>query len=207
MKNTIQLFKKISFPFFTLGLLFFSISFSPWKEYFYPLEVFSIDDIDIGILILLIILPILFLFFTIYLGIGWLKQNRDKTSEISFIHAINNRDWYSLFLLYPLTLLMEEILFRILIFSLLTLFFQEFFIAISNGFIFAIYHIHILITTKNSSLFLLFFQGSFLLGVWLSILLPYIGVWACWGLHLCLVTICYIIWYKITTKNKKLNEY
>ena len=127
----------------------------------------------------------------------FISKGRIDISSVSFITALKGKHKYSLYFLYPLTLLFEELLFRGVIFNFLlnssTLILAIF---ISAG-IFGIYHIHILIASKNKALGFIFITFSFFLGLLLGKIVIFFGILGCWVVHLTIVSYIYLRWNQI----------
>ncbi|MHA1646398.1 MAG: CPBP family glutamic-type intramembrane protease [Promethearchaeota archaeon] len=128
----------------------------------------------------------------------FISKGRIDISTVSFITALKRNHKYSLYFLYPLTLLFEELLFRGVIFNIL-LNSSTFFLAIfiSAG-IFGIYHIHILIVSKNKALGFIFITFSFFLGLLLGKIVIFFGILGCWVVHLIVVSYIYLRWNHIS---------
>lgn len=133
----------------------------------------------------------------------FILTGRVDISSVSFLTALKGKHKYSLYFLYPLTLLFEELLFRGVIFKILlnssTLFLAIF---ISAG-IFAIYHIHILIVSKNVALGLIFIIFSFFLGLLLGKIVIFFGILGCWVVHMVIVSYIYLRWNRIYLQSNK----
>ena len=109
-----------------------------------------------------------------------LMENHDLID--SFIKK--NQKWTKWFI-FPLTMLMEELIFRFyaisIIINLIKL--NPFFAIIISSSIFAVYHIHFWIRLKNFRIFISFFILSFLLGLLNGYAFIYFGLLACFFIH------------------------
>nr|WP_162306778.1 CPBP family intramembrane glutamic endopeptidase [Candidatus Prometheoarchaeum syntrophicum] len=151
-----------------------------------------------GILVLLIIAEV---FTHIFISKG-----RIDISSVSFITALKGNHKYSLYFLFPITLLFEELLFRGIIFNFLLSYFTPFFTILISAGIFGIYHIHILILSKNNALGLIFIIFSFFLGLILGKIVFYFGILGCWVVHLLIVSYIYLRWNHFSMQLGKKNE-
>ena len=133
----------------------------------------------------------------IFTGI-FISKGRIDISSVSFLTALKGKQKYSLYFLYPLTLLFEELLFRGVIFNFLLSFSTLFLAIFISAGIFAIYHIHILIASKNVALGLIFIIFSFFLGLLLGKIVVYFGILGCWVVHLIVVSYIYLRWNHIS---------
>ena len=109
-----------------------------------------------------------------------LMENHDMID--SFIKK--NQKWSKWFI-FPLTMLMEELIFRFyaisIIIDLIKL--SPFLAVIISSSIFAVYHIHFWIRLKNFRIFISFFILSFFLGLLNGYAFIYFGLLACFIIH------------------------
>ena len=109
-----------------------------------------------------------------------LMENHDMID--SFIKK--NQKWTKWFI-FPLTMLMEELIFRFyaisIIINLIKL--SPFLAIILSSSIFAVYHIHFWIRLRNFRIFISFFILSFLLGLLNGYAFIYFGLLACFFIH------------------------
>lgn len=123
--------------------------------------------------------------------------------KITFTAALRQRNLVALLILYPITLFMEEALFRgLLLFGCLQIFSQELAILASAG-IFGLYHVHIFLSSQDVELTALFVIVSFFLGLLLGPLFLYFGIWVCFFFHLMVVSIIYLRWNRIALTQEK----
>ena len=130
-----------------------------------------------------------------------LMENHDMID--SFIKK--NQKWTKWFI-FPLTMLMEELIFRFyaisIIINLIKL--NPFFAIIISSSIFAVYHIHFWIRLKNFRIFISFFILSFLLGLLNGYAFIYFGLLACFFIHYGMAFELYSYLYrKFYAKNQK----
>ena len=130
-----------------------------------------------------------------------LMENHDMID--SFIKK--NQKWTKWFI-FPLTMLMEELIFRFyamsIIINLIKL--SPFFAIILSSSIFAVYHIHFWIRLKNFRIFISFFILSFLLGLLNGYAFIYFGLLACFFIHYGMAFELYSYLYrKFYAKNQK----
>ena len=130
-----------------------------------------------------------------------LMENHDMID--SFIKK--NQKWTKWFI-FPLTMLMEELIFRFyaisIIINLIKL--NPFFAIIISSSIFAVYHIHFWIRLKNFRIFISFFILSFLLGLLNGYAFIYFGLLACFFIHYGMAFELYFYLYrKFYAKNQK----
>jgi len=123
--------------------------------------------------------------------------------KITFTAALRQPNFVALGFLYPMTLFMEEVLFRgLLLFGCLQILPQELAILTSAG-IFGIYHLHIFLTSHDGELTALFVIVSFILGLLLGPVFIYFGIWGCFLVHIGIVSIIYLRWNKIALHQVK----
>ena len=107
-------------------------------------------------------------------------ENHDLVD--SFIKK--NQNWAKWFI-FPLTMLMEELIFRFyaisIVIDLIKL--NPFLAVITSSSIFAAYHIHFWIRFKNFRIFISFFILSFFLGLLNGYAFIYFGLLACFIIH------------------------
>ena len=130
-----------------------------------------------------------------------LMENHDMID--SFIKK--NQKWTKWFI-FPLTMLMEELIFRFyaisIIINLIKL--NPFLAIIISSSIFAVYHIHFWIRLKNFRIFISFFILSFLLGLLNGYAFIYFGLLACFFIHYGMAFELYSYLYrKFYAKNQK----
>jgi len=151
------------------------------------------SSILLGGIIALILIAEIFTYF-------FIQKGRIDISSVSFITALQEKQRYSLYFLFPLTLLFEELLFRGIIFEILFNFFSYFLAIFISAGIFGIYHIHILITQRDWTLGSIFIIYSFLLGLLLGKVVIFFGILGCWLVHIVIVSYIYLRWNAIYTK-------
>lgn len=109
-----------------------------------------------------------------------LMKNHDMID--SFIKK--NQKWTKWFT-FPLTMLMEELIFRFYAISIIVdlIKLSPFLAVMLSSSIFAVYHIHFWVRLKNFRIFFSFFILSFLLGLLNGYAFIYFGLLACFIIH------------------------
>ena len=161
----------------------------------------------IQVAILLLGLVILFLMgrliFSTLLDEKSISQMQNHEMVDSFIKK--NQKWSKWFI-FPLTMLMEELIFRFyaisIIIDLIKL--SPFLAVIISSSIFAVYHIHFWIRLKNFRIFISFFILSFFLGLLNGYAFIYFGLLTCFIIHYGMAFELYSYLYrKFYAKNQK----
>jgi membrane protease YdiL (CAAX protease family) len=160
-------------------------------------EFLFVTEID-HLIIIVIISGILLL-----IGLGKLIEIFGFNNELmkamkkhEILKAFAERNIQILFIWFPITIIMEEFLFRYYLAGFFFLHF-EYFLALSvASLLFGLYHIHIWFYFKNAKLSLIFVLFSTMLGVVLNLMLYYLGIFFCFALHYCLVLWIYRNIYK-----------
>ena len=197
-EQKLPVIKNILFPIITIGLIVTTYLISPFDQLyqFYFLDFMSLLINNLGLAVgFFLCVPIMTSLFAIVRGNAWMVENSENIKKISFISALSNKKWYELFITFPFTILMEEIIFRGIIFYFLASWLDGPMVILINGLLFGFYHLHIKFTTRDSKLAGIFIVASLFLGIWLAALMPYIGIWGCWICHLVCVLVIYLIWY------------
>jgi hypothetical protein len=190
--------KGIIFPFLAAFLLIIYIIIPSWRDQLWGTQVYY----QIGLP--LITAPILLITLANFFSKTWLKiliiQRKIDLSKTAFNQAIQQRNYYGLFFVFPLTMLFEELVFRGFFFSLLS--FKSIFplswIIICNALLFSLYHFHIYLQTKNIPLTEIFIVFSFLLGLFLAYIVPVVGILGCTIFHALIVICVYAEWYRLS---------
>jgi len=188
---------------------------------------FGIKYFSITVVVILLIIPIFFgiyigflfvsefslsilLFlligFVLLLGIGKLMEflmYSEKSKELMKQHDVvkallNGNDINVLLVFFPLTMIMEEFIFRYYLIGILL--FQvklELILAILiSSVIFSLYHLHIWFKFKNLKILLSYLISSFILAIYNGYLLITLGIFVCIIVHIILVFILYYNLYK-----------
>ena len=152
------------------------------------------------------ILLFLLIGFAFLLGLGKLMEflmYSEKSKELMKEHDVikallNGNDVKVLLVFFPLTMVMEELIFR---YYLIGVFLYELNVSIllttiSSSVIFSLYHLHIWFRLKNLKILITYLITSFLLGIYNAYILLTLGIFACVIVHIILVFILYYNLYK-----------
>lgn len=123
------------------------------------------------------------------------KLERMKSHEV--VRGIKNKDVRVLFIWFPLTMVMEELIFRYYITGFLAQIINPDQTIFISALIFGLYHIHIWFGFKNYEIVVSYIGYSFLLGLFLGFIFLNLGIFPCIVIHLFLVL---IIYYSIAQK-------
>lgn len=92
-------------------------------------------------------------------------------------------EWWDKWIIFPLTMLMEEFIFRFYIISIFIININPTFVVVLSSLIFAIYHIHFWFRLKNLRIFLSYFILSFFLGLLNGYVFLNFGLILCFFVH------------------------
>jgi membrane protease YdiL (CAAX protease family) len=181
-----------------VALLIFPIFFGVYIDFLF------ISELSINIVLFLIV------GFLSLLGLGKLMETfgySERSKEAMRQHDVVNallkgEGVTTLVIFFPLTMVMEELIFRYyLIGILLNELTLDFILAIVlSSIIFSIYHIHIWFKFKDKIILISYLITSFLLGIYNGFILLNLGIFACIILHTGLVFILYYNLYKKLSK-------
>lgn len=121
-----------------------------------------------------------------------------KTHEV--ILAFQKNDKMTLLFWFPLTMLMEELIFRYYLTGFLDKLLSPIHTILLSAIIFGIYHIHVWFLFKNLKIVFSYIGYSFTLGLLLGFILLTLGIFFCIFIHSSLVL---FIYYKISNKTAK----
>ncbi|HEY0089070.1 MAG TPA: CPBP family intramembrane glutamic endopeptidase [Candidatus Lokiarchaeia archaeon] len=118
---------------------------------------------------------------------------------------ITKRNKAILWIFFPLTMVMEELIFRYYLISFIVfqLKSEDVFAIIVSSIIFALYHVHFLLKFRNARIVLIFVGFSFLLGLLNGFILLTIGLIPCILVHYSIAFLMYYSFYRRYFKNKK----
>ena len=163
-----------------------------------------VSELSINIVLFLIV------GFLSLLGLGKLMEifgYNEKSKEAMRQHDVVNsllkgEGITTLVIFFPLTMVMEELIFRYyLIGILLNELRVDFILAVVlSSIIFSIYHVHIWFKFKDKAILISYLITSFLLGIYNGFILLSLGIFACIILHTGLVFILYYTLYKKLSK-------
>lgn len=160
-------------------------------------EFLFIREINLYIILItisgIIFLILLGKFIEIY---GFNQELMEIMKDHDVINAFRKREFKMLFFWFPITIIMEELIFRLYLATFLLSLFDVFFVLIIASFIFGSYHVHILYSLKNKRITLIFVGYSYILGLFLNFILLTIGILFCIVLHYLLVIFTYYNLYK-----------
>ena len=127
------------------------------------------------------------------------KKSKELMKEHDVIKALlNGNDISVLLVFFPLTMIMEELIFRYYLIGILL--YQAklslILVILISSLVFALYHIHIWFRFKNFKIFVAYLISSFLLGIYNAYILLTLGIFACVIVHIILVFILYYNLYK-----------
>jgi membrane protease YdiL (CAAX protease family) len=143
------------------------------------------------------------IFFAEIVGRVKIKYHHLKIRKITFTAALRQRNLTALFILYPVTLFIEECLFRgLILLGFLQILPQGVAILIS-ALIFGLYHFHIFLTSRDIGITGLFMVISFILGLLLGPLFLYYGIWGCFLYHLVVISVIYLRGNKTALNQEK----
>ncbi|MBN1799954.1 MAG: CPBP family intramembrane metalloprotease [Candidatus Lokiarchaeota archaeon] len=145
---------------------------------------FPRDQIDWQIILFLFTFIALFEITALILNPKILKNSIDLLKDQMVVKALQRKDLTTLVIIFPLTMLFEELLFRLFIFVTLFVSLDLFFATTIGTLSFSIYHIHIWFEFKNKKILSSFILFSALLGFILNLMVYYIGLFACVVIHL-----------------------
>ena len=166
-----------------------------------------IKEFNFSILLTLIISIIFFIAFSLIIQkYGYDKStislmvNHDVTSTL-----VGNGNKMILFLFFPLTMLMEELLFRYYLIGFMEtiLHLDVIVIVLLSSLIFSVYHLHFWFRFKNVRLTMIFIIGSFVMGIFLSFILMTLGLIFCVVVHF---TLAILMYYNLANKIKKISN-
>ena len=144
--------------------------------------------------------------FVLLLGLGKVmelflygKKSKEKMKQNDVIRALLNENGKIVLLVFfPLTMIMEELIFRYYLIGFLLnhLSLELISTIMISSLIFSLYHIHIWFRFKDLKILISYLLFSFLLGIYNAYLLFIIGIFACIIVHFSLVFVIYYNLYK-----------
>jgi len=159
-----------------------------------------VSELNLGVVLFLLI------GFVILLGLGKVmeflmygERSRELMKQHDVIKALlNGNDISVLLVFFPLTMIMEEFIFRYYLIGVL--FYQlnlGFILAIIiSSIVFSLYHFHIWFRFKDLKILISYLISSFLLGIYNAYILLTLGILACIIVHTVLVFILYYNLYR-----------
>ena len=159
-----------------------------------------VSEFSLGIIIFLLI------GFVFLLGFGKMMEilmYSEKSKELMKQHDVvkallNGNDISVLLVFFPLTMIMEEFIFRYYLIGILLfeLKLGLFLAILISSLIFSMYHLHIWFKFKNLKILISYLISSFLIAIYNACLLITLGMFACIIAHSILVFILYYNLYK-----------
>jgi len=125
--------------------------------------------------------------------------SKESMKRHDVINALLNKDSkIILFVFFPLTMVMEEFIFRYYLIGFLInqLKLEILLVILISSLIFSLYHIHIWFRFKNFNIFVSYFISSLFLGIYNGFILLSLGIFACIITHSILVFLLYYNIYK-----------
>jgi len=163
-------------------------------------EFLIVNDFSLFILVYLLI------GFVFLLGLGKAMEHfmykgasKETMKHHDVIKALLNKNGKTiLFVFFPLTMIMEEFIFRYYLMGLLLFQLKLGFILVIliSSVVFSLYHLHIWFKFKNLKILISYLISSFLLAIYNGYLLITLGIFVCIIVHTILVFILYYNLYK-----------
>ena len=159
-----------------------------------------VSELSLGVILFLLI------GFVFLLGIGkvmevlmFSERSKELMKQHDVIKALlNGNDIIPLLVFFPLTMIMEEFIFRYYLIGILLnqLKLGLFLAILISSLVFSLYHLHIWFKFKNSKILISYLISSFLLAIYNGFLLITLGIFVCIIVHTILVFILYYNLYK-----------
>jgi len=156
------------------------------------LNLFTLAYLLIGFLFLLVLGKVMEHF--MYKG-----ASKETMKHHDIINALLNKNGkIILFVFFPLTMIMEEFIFRYYLMGVLLhqLKLGLILAILISSIVFSLYHLHIWFKFKNLKILISYLISSFLLALYNGFLLITLGIFVCIIVHTCLVFILYYNLYK-----------
>ena len=166
-----------------------------------------IKEFNFSILLTLIISIIFFIAFSLIIQ----KYGYDKSTISLMVNHdvtatfLGNGNKLILLVFFPLTMLMEELIFRYYLIGFMDtiLHLDAIAIILISSLIFSVYHLHFWFRFKNVRLTMIFIIGSFVMGIFLSFILMTLGLIFCVVVHF---TLALLMYYNLANKIKKISN-
>lgn len=190
----LELSKKYLTITFAVIILIVPLFFDIYTEYLFinDLSLFSLAYLLLGFVLLLVLGKVMEVF--MYKGVS--KENM-KHHDV--INALLNKDSKIILLVFfPLTMIMEEFIFRYYLIGYLInqLKLEILIVILISSIIFSLYHIHIWFRFKDFKIFVVYLIFSLFLGIYNGYILLSLGIFACIITHSILVFLLYYNLYK-----------
>jgi len=159
-----------------------------------------VSELSLGVVVFLLV------GFVVLLAVGkmmeifvYSKTSKELMKQHDVVKALlNGNDVKVLLVFFPLTMAMEELIFR---YYLIGIFLYQLNVGIIlaiiiSSVIFSLYHLHIWFRFKDLKILISYLITSFLLGIYNAFILLTLGIFACIIVHIILVFILYFNLYK-----------
>jgi membrane protease YdiL (CAAX protease family) len=187
--------KKITFICIITIFLVIPIFFGVYIEFFLvsELQLYTIQFLVLGFFLLLFV--------------GWIINNfgfNQSSIELmrnhNVVNALINNKYINLWLFFPITIVMEELIFRYYLLSFLTLILQlRIFLSILiSSIIFSFYHIHTWFTYKSQKILLINLSYTLMLGFFIGYIFFMLGFIPCIIIH---YLVAFYLYYNLYRKN------
>ena len=181
-------------------ILIIPIVFGFYNEYltYNDLNYYVILIIIVGFLILLLFGKLIEIYAYDEKSIQMMKQH----DVIDALIENRNKSVLLVFLVFLLTMVMEELIFRYYVigFLLLQLRLEVFWALLISSVIFSLYHIHTWFSYKNIRISIIYIGYSFFMGLFLGFTLLMVGIFPCILIH---SSLAYMMYYSIYRKHFK----
>ena len=175
-------------------ILLFPLFFGIYTEFLFinDFTLFILTYLLIGFVLLLVLGKVMEYF--MYKGVS-----KETMKHHEVIKALLNKNGKTLlFVFFPLTMIMEEFIFRYYLIGILLYQLKSglFLAILISSVIFSLYHLHIWFKFKNLKILISYLISSFLLALYNGYLLITLGIFVCIIVHTILVFILYYNLYK-----------
>ena len=186
--------KKYLFITLAVIILIFPLFFGIYTEFLIinDFTLFTLAYLLVGFVFLLVLGKVMDHF--MYKG-----ASKETMKHHDVINALLNKNGkFILLVFFPLTMIMEEFIFRYYLMGLLLLQLKLglILVILISSVVFSLYHLHIWFKFKNLKILISYLISSFLLGIYNGYLLITLGIFACIIVHTILVFILYYNLYK-----------
>ncbi|MFX1236506.1 MAG: type II CAAX prenyl endopeptidase Rce1 family protein [Promethearchaeota archaeon] len=141
------------------------------------------EQLDFIPVFLLILTFIIFEIFALLINLKILKSSITLLKEQLVVKSLQEKNILIMCVVFPLTMLFEEVLFRLYFFTFVFTHFGFFMAFVLGTLVFSFYHIHIWFQFQNKRVLISFILISALLGMLLNITLLNLGLIACIFVH------------------------
>ena len=179
---------------FVVIILIVPLFFDIYTEFLFinDFSIFNLAYLLIGFVLLLVLGKVMEIF--MYKGVS-----KEVMKNHDVINALLNKDGKIILLVFfPLTMMMEEFIFRYYLIGYLInqLKLEILIVILISSIIFSLYHIHIWFRFKDFKIFVVYLIFSLFLGIYNGYILLSLGIFACIITHSILVFLLYYNLYK-----------